>query len=162
MAVKIKNRHRLKEREVRDFASNLKTRFQGDFFDTKAAIDTGTLEEFTVLVVNDSIDFLIYENKVVFTLQGIAKYKPKKNFVVVDMGAVGFITKGADVMAPGIIDVDETIHKDDLVWVCDEKHHKPLAIGIALMTAEEMRTKKPGKAVKTIHYVGDRLWTLTH
>jgi PUA-domain protein len=162
MAVKIKNRHRLKEREVKDLSSDLKTRFQGDFFDVKAAIDTGTLEEFTVLLVNDSIDFLIHENKVVFTLEGISKYKPKKNFVVVDMGAVGFIIKGADVMAPGITDVDETIQKDDLVWVCDEKHHKPLAIGTALMTGEEMKTKKPGKAVKTIHYVGDRLWALTH
>lgn len=162
MALKIKNRHRLKEREVKDLAADLKTRFQGDFFDAKAAVDTGTLEEFTVLLVNDSIDFLIHDNKVVFTLQGVGKYKPRTNFVVIDMGAVGFITKGADVMAPGIIDVDEAIQKDDLVWICDEKHRKPLAIGVALMSGEEMKTKKQGKAIKTLHYVGDRLWTLTH
>lgn len=162
MAFKIKNRHRLKEREVKDLAADLKTRFHGDFFDTKAAVDTGTLEEYTVLLVNDSIDFMIHNNKVVFTLQGIAKYQPNTNFVVIDMGAVGFITKGADVMAPGIIDVDDTIEKDDLVWICDEKNRKPLAIGVALMNGEEMRKKKPGKAVKNLHYVGDRLWILTH
>jgi len=78
------------------------------------------------------------------------------------MGAVGFIIKGADVMAPGIIDADNTIQKDDVVWICDEKHHKPLATGIALMNGEEMKSKKPGKAVKTLQYVGDRFWVLTH
>jgi PUA-domain protein len=162
MAVKIKNRHRLKERDVKDLIANLKTRFQGDFFDEKIAVDIGTVEEFTVIVVNDSIDFMMQNNKVVFTLQGLMKYQPKTNFVVVDMGAVVFITKGADVMAPGITDVDLMIQKDDLVWICDEKHRKPLAVGVALMNGEEMKTKKPGKAVKTLHYVGDRLWMLTH
>jgi PUA domain protein len=162
MAVKIKNRHRLKEREVKELAAGLQTRFRGDFFNGKAAVDIGSVEEFTVLLVNDSIDFIMYNNKVVFTLQGIMKYQPKNNFVVIDMGAVVFITKGADVMAPGITDVDPMIQKDDSVWICDEKHRKPLATGIALMSGEEMKTKKPGKAVKTLHYVGDRFWMLTH
>ncbi len=162
MAMKIKNRHRLKEREVKELALDLKTRFRSNFFDEKAAVDIGTLEEFTVLLINDSIDFMIYNNKVVFTLQGVAKYQPKTNFVVVDMGAVGFVTKGADVMAPGITDADESIQKEDLVWICDEKHHMSLAVGVALMSGEEMKTKKQGKAVKTVHYVGDRLWTLSH
>jgi PUA domain protein len=95
-------------------------------------------------------------------LQGIAKYQPKTHGVTIDMGAIGFITKGADVMAPGITDADPGIQKDDIVWVCDEKHHKTLAVGIALLTGEEMKLKQPGKAVKILHYVGDRLWTLSH
>jgi len=162
MAVKIKNRHRLKERDVKELAADLQIRFHGDFFKEKDAVDTGMVEEFIVIVVNDSIDFIMYDNKVVFSLQGITKYQPKNNFVVIDMGAVGFITKGADVMAPGITEVDLMIQKDDSVWICDEKHRKPLATGIALMSGEEMKTKKPGKAVKTLHYVGDRFWMLTH
>ncbi|MBN1281223.1 MAG: RNA-binding protein [Candidatus Thermoplasmatota archaeon] len=162
MAVRIKNRHRLKEREVKDLVADLKSRFQGEFFDVHSAVDVGTLEEYTVVLVNDSIDFMMHQNKVVFTLLGVMKYQPTTNFVVVDMGAVGFITKGADVMAPGIRDADAGIHKDDLVWICDEKHRKPLAVGVALMTGEEMKAKSSGKAVKTLHYVGDRLWLLTH
>lgn len=162
MTVKIKNRHRLKEREVKELLTDLSTRVHHDFFSEKAAVDIGTVEEFTVLLVNDSIDFMIYYNKVIITLQGLMKHQLNTNYVVVDMGAVGFITKGADVMAPGITDVDPMIQKDDLVWICDEKYRKPLAIGIALMTGTEMKTKKPGKAVKTIHYVGDRFWILTH
>jgi PUA domain protein len=162
MAVKIKNRHRLKEREVKELARDLHSRFDDDFVDSKSAVDIGTVEEFTVLLVNDSIDFMMLNNKVVFTLQGVLKYQPKTKFIVVDMGAVSFIIKGADVMAPGITDVDPMIQKDDVVWICDVKHRKPLAIGVALMTGEEMKTKKPGKAAKTLHYIGDRLWTLTH
>jgi len=161
MALKIKNRHRLKEREVKDLMTDLQSRFDV-VFDIKAAVDVGTLEEFTVVLVNDSIDFVINQNKVIFTLQGINKYQPKNKYVVVDMGAISFITKGADVMAPGITDADGGIQVDDLVWICDEKHHKPIALGIALMTGVDMKSKKIGKAIKTVHYVGDRFWILTH
>ncbi len=162
MTVKIKNRHRLKEREVKELVTDLKARFHNEFFDEKAVVDVGTLEEFTVLLVNDSIDFILLNNRFILTLQGVQHYQLSANFVVVDMGAVGFITKGADVMAPGVTEVDVMIQKDDYVWICDEKHRKPLAVGVALMTGEEMKTKKPGKAVKTLFYVGDRLWKLTH
>jgi PUA domain protein len=162
MVVKIKNRHRLKEKEVKDLLMSLRTRFQGDLFTEKSTVDIGTVEEFTVLLVDDSIDFMMHNNNMVFTLQGVTKYQLRNRFVVVDMGAIGFITKGADVMAPGIKDADPGIQKDEYVWVYDEKYRKPLAVGIALMTGEEMKTSKTGKAIKTLHYVGDRLWILTH
>jgi PUA domain protein len=162
MAVKIKNRHRLKEREVKELATQLHSQFGDDFLKGKESVDVGSVEEFTVVLVDDSMDFLMLNNRIVFTLQGLMKHHPKTKFVIIDMGAVGFIIKGADVMAPGIIDADNTIQKDDVVWICDEKHHKPLAIGVALMSGEEMKTKKPGKAVKTLQYVGDRFWVLTH
>ena len=162
MVVKIKNRHRLKEREVKELSADLQIRFGDDFFKGKKAVDVGSVEEYTVFLVDDTIDFMMLENKVVFTLQGLLKHQPKAKFVVIDMGAVSFITKGADVMAPGISTADPMIQMDDFVWICDEKHHKPLATGRALMSGEEMMTKKPGKAVKTLQYVGDRFWTLTH
>ena len=162
MAVRIKNRHRLKEREVKELLHDLQSKFQGVFFDEKAAVDVGTLEEFTVLLVNDSIDFLRYQDRWVFTLLGLPKYQLKNKWVVVDMGAISFITKGADVMAPGITDADASIMKDDLVWICDEKYRKSLAVGIALMSGEEMKASSTGKAIKTVHYVGDQLWILTH
>jgi PUA-domain protein len=162
MAVRIKNRHRLKEREARELLHDLQSRFQGDFFDAKASVDVGTLEEFTVLVVNESIDFMLHQNRWVFTLQGVNRYQLKNKYAVVDMGAINFIIKGADVMAPGITDADSGIQKDDVVWICDEKHRKPLAVGVAWMSGEEMKASSTGKAIKTLHYVGDHLWMLTH
>ena len=105
--------------------------------------------------------FMVLEDDIVFTLRGLYKFQPKEYFVIVDMGAVGFVTKCADVMTPGIVDADECIQEHDYVWVCDEKHKKPLAVGMALITGEEMKGKKTCKAIKNIHFVGDRLWNLS-
>ena len=162
MPVKIKNRHRLKDREVKELSVGLQTQFGDDFLKGTKSVDIGSVEEYTVVLVDDSIDFMMLNNTVVFTIQGLMKHQPKAKCVVIDMGAVGFIIKGADVMAPGVVDADPAILQEDFVWICDEKHRKPLATGAALMTGEEMKTKKPGKAVKTLQYIGDRFWMLTH
>lgn len=161
MSAKIKNRHRLKSKEIKQLIQTLKNRFSSDFFDSSSSVEMGNLEEFNVILVDNDIAFMIIEDDIVFTLRGLYKYQPKEYFVIVDMGAVGFVTKGADVMAPGIVDADEYIQEHDYVWVCDEKHKKPLAVGIALITGEEMKGKKTGKAIKNIHFVGDRLWNLS-
>jgi len=158
MSIKIKNRHRLKTRDIKKFQNELRNTFDTDFFNEKSSVETGEFEGIKILFVDGEPSFMFYEDKILFTLHGLNKFKPKKNFVVVDMGAVKFVTSGADVMAPGIVDADENIAEDDQVWVCDEKHHKPLAVGIAIMAGEQMINEKSGKAVKTIHYVGDTLW----
>jgi len=161
MSAKIKKRHRLKSKEINEIIRTLKKKFSSDFFDNSSSVEIGDLEEYKVILVDNEIDFIMYEENLVLTLRGLYKYKPKEYFVVVDMGAVGFVTKGADIMAPGIVDADERILEHDYVWICDETHHKPLALGIALMTGEDMKNKKDGKAIKNIHFVGDKLWNLS-
>jgi len=79
--------------------------------------------------------------------------------VTVDMGAVGFITKGADIMVPGIVKVDDNVKQFHLVEVTDEKHSKPLSVGLALMDAETIKSSSKGPAVKNLHYVGDTYWS---
>jgi PUA-domain protein len=160
MPATIKNRHRLKNRDVRDLFADLQSRFAGKIFDEQTCFETGLLGDFQVFLVGNDIDLFMFENKVFFTLRGITKYQPSEGRVVVDMGAVGFIVKGADIMAPGIVDADINIKEGDFVWVCDEKHHKPLAVGIALMNGETMKASKTGKAIRNVHYVGDVLWNL--
>ncbi len=78
--------------------------------------------------------------------------------VVVDMGAVPYVCNGADVMAPGIVEVKGEFDEGSLVVVRDIRHGKALAVGQSLTTSEGMRGTKKGKAVKNLHYVGDRLW----
>ena len=77
------------------------------------------------------------------------------------MGAVGFVTNGADVMSPGIVDADPQIQPGDLIWIADETHNKPLGVGEALLTGEEMIANTKGKAIKNIHYIGDALWEIS-
>ena len=78
--------------------------------------------------------------------------------IVVDMGAVPYVCKGADVMAPGIVRVEGEFSKDDMVLVVDEKHGKSLALGESLYDSENARTAKQGAVVKNVHFVSDKIW----
>lgn len=156
--MKIKNRHRLKSKDIKKFQSELRNTFDLNFFNEKSSVEAGDFEEIKMIFVDGEPCFMFHEDKIIFTLFGLNKYRPKQNFVVVDMGAIKFVTNGADIMVPGIVDADENIVENDQVWICDEKHRKPLAVGIAVMTGEQMIKEKQGKAIKTIHYVGDKVW----
>lgn len=99
------------------------------------------------------------EGKIFPTVKGALKLNPARRKVVVDSGAVKFIVNGADVMSPGVVEADPSIKEGDLVIVAEEAHGKALAIGRALVAGKDMAGGK-GKAVKSIHYVGDEIWKL--
>jgi PUA domain protein len=80
-----------------------------------------------------------------------------KGYVTVDMGAVKHVLNGANVFAAGIVDADSSISPGDGVYVRDEKYGKPLAVGIARMNGEQMKSSKSGVAVETLHYYGDKI-----
>ncbi len=95
------------------------------------------------------------------TLKGALEMDIKSRYVTVDMGAVKFVIKGADIMSPGITDADPNIKEGDLVIIVDETHRKPLATGRSIISGPEMVENREGKAVKTIHHIGDKIWDLT-
>lgn len=78
--------------------------------------------------------------------------------VVVDMGAIPYVCNGADIMAPGIVDVKGNFKKNSLVVIKDMQYSKALALGIVLASSKELRKAVQGKMVKNLHYVGDKLW----
>jgi len=78
--------------------------------------------------------------------------------IVVDMGAIPYVCKGATVMAPGIVRIDGEFGKGDIVIVVDMKHGKALALGESLVDAVTAKTTKKGPVVKTLHYVSDKVW----
>ena len=79
--------------------------------------------------------------------------------IIVDMGAVPYVCKGANVMAPGIGRFEGEFVKDDFVVVVDERHGKALAIGKALYNSEDAKKTKHGSVVTNIHFVSDRVWS---
>jgi len=113
----------------------------------------------TLYVVNGEINFFEYESWILPTLKLLQKELLLKK-VVVDMGAVKFVVSGADIMRPGIVEIDSSIFKDEFVVVVDVNNGKALAIGIALFSGSEISGKGSGKVIKNIHYVGDDLWNL--
>lgn len=158
MEFKIKNRHRIKKKEVRKIIDKLKNDFDSYFFNFDSVVEIGFYKNTEFILIDHKPYFMIYNDRIVFTLVGLYKYKPSNKYVIVDMGAIKFVTNGADVMNPGIIDADKDIRPEDIVWICDEKNKKPLAVGIALVTGEDMIQKEKGKAVAIFHYIGDNLW----
>jgi PUA domain protein len=84
--------------------------------------------------------------------------KVKLKTIVVDMGAVRFVANGADIMRPGITEIDSQIKRGDLVEIVDEKNHRPLAVGKAMFNAVEMEKKTSGKVVKNLHTITDDIW----
>jgi len=160
--MKIKNRHQLKSKEIRYILKELSTRFSTSLFSSSSSVERGTLDDYSIILVDNEIDFFKIGEKIFFTLKGLYRFQPQQYAVTVDMGAVGFVVKGADVMAPGIIEADNDIAKNDIVWIRDETHKKPLAVGIALLSGEEMVSTHQGKAIKNIHYIGDTLWNFSH
>jgi PUA domain protein len=78
-------------------------------------------------------------------------------YVTVDQGAVPRILNGADVMAPGIIELSH-FPQGALVGVREPQRKAFIAVGRALMSSEEISSVKRGKAIKSLHHVGDKIW----
>ena len=157
-SLQVRKRHRLRQKKMEKLSERLYKVFGADTFSLNDTVDSAETKNYDIIYVNNEVLAMIIDDEPFLTLKGILKYHPKNRWVTVDMGAVKFVYNGADVMAPGIVNADLTIEKDDLVWVRDERYLRPLAIGRALMSGIEMIESKKGKAIKTMHYVGDRLW----
>lgn len=83
-------------------------------------------------------------------------------YAVVDEGALKPILRGADIMAPGIVENSEFQEKDMIiVFVRVKENNIPIAIGKALKDSKYMTITKKGKIIKNIHRVKDKLWEIS-
>ncbi len=120
----------------------------------------GDWEDRLVMVDGEPL-ILVWEGTYFPTVRGALKMESRRRRVVVDIGAVPYVTNGAHIMGPGIVEVDAGINVDDLVIITEERHGKALAIGKALVPGDRM-PRREGRAVLNIHHVGDRLWELQY
>lgn len=79
--------------------------------------------------------------------------------VTVDMGAIKFMCKGANLMRPGIKSFTE-FEKDKLVCIVEESQHKFLAVGKAVTSSSELETMDKGEVLKNLHYISDKFWEI--
>lgn len=158
---RLKKRHLLKKRDRRTHLE----RIEADLgvpvkqLDDKAQLEEGLLDDGTaVLLLDGLIVFFELDSRMVPTLYALLEGHIQIPTIAVDMGAVKFVVNGADIMRPGVTDIDDGIVKGSVVAVVDERHKKPLAVGLSLMTSEEMRSASAGKVVLSKHHVNDALW----
>ncbi len=153
--MELKNQHRLKDKVVKRYSEELRDKLGDSLFDPEEPVDIADTEEGEVVIVNNDLVATFFDGEIFPTIKGLLAMNATKNFVTVDMGAVEFVYNGADIMAPGIVDADETISEGDMVWVREVEHKKPLAVGRALTHGKEMIESDEGKVVKNLHHVGD-------
>ncbi|HJM79039.1 MAG TPA: PUA domain-containing protein [Nitrosopumilus sp.] len=77
--------------------------------------------------------------------------------VEVDMGAVKFMCKGANLMRPGIKKFTQ-FEKDKLVCIVEETHHKFLAVGKSVVSSQELEKMDKGEVIQNMHYISDKFW----
>ncbi len=126
-------------------------------------------EMIEVLETNADVSlFMVYKKPLLMatdawvfpTLKGAVQLPFPERRVVVDAGAIPYVVNGADIMRPGIVSVTDDVKAQAPVQIVDERHGKPLAIGISLFDAPDLRASTAGKMVKKFHHVGDEIWNM--
>ena len=156
--LRLRKRHRLRQKEISALSGRLDEVLGTKTFSPLDAVDMAEGPDYDVIFADGKIVGFVPDGDPFLTVRGLLRYGATKRYVTVDMGAVKFVYNGADVMGPGIVDLDIATAKGDLVWIRDVNNKRPLAIGRAAFTADEMARKVKGKAVTSIHHVGDKLW----
>ncbi|MDS0297639.1 RNA-binding protein [Halogeometricum sp. S1BR25-6] len=156
--MKVKSRHHLRSDEISELedaiAEQTGVALDGDTYEM---VELADADFDVVLVDGDPVVVYMDDERPFLTVAGANGYEPTSNVVTVDAGAVSFVSDGADVMRPGIVDADDGIEAGDLVLIAEETHGKVLAVGRALEAGSEM-VGDSGKVVESLHHVGDDLF----
>ena len=96
-------------------------------------------ENFDVVIQHGHIIALILDDTVLhLSVRGLLSHTPQTGWIQVDMGAVPFLCNGANAMSAGINDASPEVVEGQYVWIREENHHKPLAIGKAILSSADM------------------------
>ena len=153
-------RYSIKSRESKRLLLEVSKRLDFDFeslVSSKPKIEIVEVDDRKIFLIDGKPLFFKTSDLVIPTLL-FEKFLLNLPKVTVDMGAVPYVCKGANVMVPGIVKLDGEFRKDELVLIVDEKHTKSLALGQSLYSSNVIRTMKKGIVVKSLHFVSDTIW----
>ena len=156
--LEIKKRRPINKREAKLFNQLLSEAHGFSFTLSAGKYETAKSRDFDVIIQKGHIFALLLGDVAHLSVRGLLTHAIETGWVQIDMGAVPFVCNGANVMAVGINDVSPEISKGQFVWIREENHHKPLGVGRALLDSNEILESKQGKAIKALHYIGDKIW----
>ena len=155
--MQVSSRHHLRSDTIDDLTASLADALgvdiEGDTFELVELDNTA----FDIVLVDGEKLVASVDDEPFLTVEGANEYPPQRGLVTVDAGAIEFVSNGADVMRPGIVEVDDGITTGDLVAIAEETHGKTLAVGRAQTDSDDM-LGDAGKVVDSIHHVGDDLY----
>ena len=158
----IKKRHSIRRSQAQDLLTRLFDQIgnSAQFFHADMIEVIETNAKVSLFIVNKKLLLMDTGDWVFPTLKGAIQFPFPERRIVVDAGAIPYVVNGADVMRPGIVSVSDDVKALLPVQIVDERHGKPLAIGIALLDAPDMRARTSGKMCKNFHYVSDEIWNI--
>jgi PUA domain protein len=152
--MQVKSRHHLRSDAVDEVETAVEAALgvvlDGDSYELVEFEDD---EEGLVLVDGEPLVTYV-DGEPFLTVRGLNATDPSRRVVTVDAGAVSFVSDGADVMRPGIVEADPDIAEGELVAVNEAAHGKFLAVGRALVDGDDM-VGEEGRVVASVHHVGD-------
>jgi len=155
--MEVSSRHHLRSDAVREVEAALQEAFGIDVDAEGAERVEFADSDWSVILVDGEPIATYFDGEPAPTVRGANEHPPAKRIVTVDAGAVSFVSDGADVMRPGIVETDEAIEPGDLVAIAEETHGKVLAIGRARVAGSELLGDS-GKVIDSLHHVGDELY----
>jgi PUA-domain protein len=156
----VRSRHHLRSDAIAEIQDALRQTLGVDLeADTFEEVEFADSDREVVLVDGEPLVF--YDDGDPFlTVRGANECPPASNVVTVDAGAIQFVSDGADVMRPGIVDADDSIESGDLVVIEEESHGKVLAVGRSRVDGDDLLGDE-GKVIDSVHHVGDDLYELS-
>jgi PUA domain protein len=153
----VKSRHHLRSDEIDELASSLEAHLGIDLDgDDYERVEFTDVDREVVLVDGEPL-VASFDGDLFLTVRGANEYPPQNHVVTVDSGAISFVSDGANVMRPGIVEATDDIEPGDLVVVVEAQHGKALAVGRAETDGDDM-VGDSGKVVESLHHVGDDLY----
>ncbi len=148
--------------KAKEFNNELEQAGYSIQFSKKDAIERieDKITNLNIIAINKIPSFFYHQNKLIPTIKFLHTQKAQTilKTVMVDMGAVKFVVSGADIMRPGITEIDQGIAMEEPVAVIDQKNKMVICVGLALIDTNEMLAQQKGKSVQNIHCVGDDIW----
>lgn len=155
--MQVTSRHHLRSDEIRSITDHIASAtgvdLEGEQFERVEFEESIP----AVILVDGAPHLAEFSPSIFLTVRGANAYEPTRRLVTVDAGAVSFVSDGADIMRPGIVEADPGIDPGDLVIIVEETHGKALAIGESKVSGDDL-TGDQGKVIASIHHVGDELF----
>ena len=109
-----------------------------------------------IIITGDGITAIKIDDKILPHLSEIELLK-KFPYITVDMGAIKFVCKGANIMRPGITKLTD-FNDGEIICVVEESNNKFLSVGIAKMSSIKANSTETGMVVENLHYISDKFW----
>jgi PUA domain protein len=159
----IKQRHFIQKSQIKELQADIlkhyDEKFLNQIFPKKARVEVIQTEAGdTLYAINNVLKLWKSKDGYIPVLTLLFNKQVDLKEIVVDKGAIRFVSNNADVFRAGITEIDKSIKKGDILQIVDENNHRAIAVGKAMYNAKEMEGMKEGKVIKNLLCVKSKVW----